>query len=110
MALGYPRLLAAACCIVFLTSNEIDFAMGWPTIRTSRNQEYARALQMETIRMFSDLDHAFVNENGRRQLAGNGMMLQQMFACLLQLIAFPLSSARVLPSEAQDIASDDDDA
>eukprot|EP00973_Karenia_brevis_P020561 2823274-Karenia_brevis.AAC.1 len=55
------------------TENEIDFAMGWPAIANQWNEKYSNRLDMTSV--FGPNSH-----HQRAQLAGNGMMLQQVFS------------------------------
>lgn len=76
------------------TANEIDFAMGWPAIENEWNEKYCTRLDMKA--MFGTSSH-----HQRSQLAGNGMMLQQVFSwslyCFNNLARLPVLRLMELP-------------
>ena len=69
------------------TPNELDFAMGWPTLNVGKMSEYAN-LMPEVLK---DLSSA-----SRKRLAGNGMCLQQVVAFLSYCFAHTVRRSSAL--------------
>ena len=63
-----------------LTPAELDFAMGWPSIVTKHNRDYAEAL---------GLNGSFhgASSSVRRTLSGNGMDMGQVMAWFLYIFS-----------------------
>ena len=103
-AVARSSLLLSISKDELFTPNEIDFAMGWPSIRTEGNASFAELIGGQPAGL-SDFE--------RRQLSGNGMVLPQLGAWLsfcFSCIAKRSSLERLLIGLADQPAHDEEDA
>ena len=102
-AVARSSLLVSMSKDELFTPNEIDFAMGWPCIRTEGNASFAELIGGQP---------AGLSAFERRQLSGNGMVLRQLGAwqsLCFSCIAKRSSVERLLPGLAAQPAHYDQD-